>query len=186
MVYLDTMPLRFGHFRVLITTAMGQFLGAAVATLSGVLIPLLAIVQHHELDSVTQGLIASMELIGIMVGSFVIGKLADKDGYLPFLRLSSILVFIGALVVYVTGSIDLLIHSLFVMGFGIGGDLHWIPTMLMKSCRNAGRKRWSVSPNHFLLLETCQLVEVSSFSVRSSGLQKFGDRSSYLWSFSHF
>ena len=53
MVYLDTMPLRFGHFRVLITTAMGQFLGAAVATLSGVLIPLLAIVQHHELDSVT-------------------------------------------------------------------------------------------------------------------------------------
>lgn len=122
MVYLDTMPLRFGHFRVLITTAMGQFLGAAVATLSGVLIPLLAIVQHHELDSVTQGLIASMELIGIMVGSFVIGKLADKDGYLPFLRLSSILVFIGALVVYVSGSIDLLIPSLFVMGFGIGGD----------------------------------------------------------------
>ena len=122
MVYLDTMPLRFGHFRVLITTAMGQFLGAAVATLSGVLIPLLAIVQHHELDSVTQGLIASMELIGIMVGSFVIGKLADKDGYLPFLRLSSILVFIGALVVYVSGSIDLLIPSVFVMGFGIGGD----------------------------------------------------------------
>lgn len=34
---------------------------------------------------------------------FVIGKLADKDGYLPFLRLSSILVFIGALVVYVSG-----------------------------------------------------------------------------------
>lgn len=78
MVYLDMMPLRFGHFRVLITTAMGQFLGAAVATLSGVLIPLLAIVQHHELDSVTQGLIASMELIGIMVGSFVIGKLSLK------------------------------------------------------------------------------------------------------------
>jgi len=148
---------------------MGQFLGAAVATLSGVLIPLLAIVQHHELDSVTQGLIASMELIGIMVGSFVIGKLADKDGYLPFLRLSSILVFIGALVVYVSGSIDLLIPSLFVMGFGIGGDF-----------------RWSVLPNHFLLSETCQLPEVSSFSVRSSGPQKFGDRSSYLWSFSHF
>ena len=33
MVYLDTMPLRLGHFRVLITTAMGQFLGAAVAVL---------------------------------------------------------------------------------------------------------------------------------------------------------
>ena len=58
MVYLDTMPLRLGHFRVLITTAMGQFLGAAVATLSGVLIPLLAIVQHHELDSVTQGYVS--------------------------------------------------------------------------------------------------------------------------------
>lgn len=122
MVYLDTMPLRFGHFRVLITTAMGQFLGAAVATLSGVLIPLIAIVQHHELDSVTQGLIASMELIGIMVGSFVIGRLADKDGYLPFLRLSSVLVFIGALVVYLSGSVALLIPSLFIMGFGIGGD----------------------------------------------------------------
>lgn len=52
---------------------------------------------------------------------FCYRKLADKDGYLPFLRLSSILVFIGALVVYVSGSIDLLIPSLFVMGFGIGG-----------------------------------------------------------------
>lgn len=182
MVYLDTMPLRFGHFRVLITTAMGQFLGAAVATLSGVLIPLLAIVQHHELDSVTQGLIASMELIGIMVGSFVIGKLADKDGYLPFLRLSSILVFIGALVVYVSGSIDLLIPSLFVMGFGIGGDF----ALDSDYVDEVMPKRWSVLPNHFLLSETCQLPEVSSFSVRSSGPQKFGDRSSYLWSFSHF
>ena len=72
MVYLDTMPLRFGHFRVLITTAMGQFLGAAVATLSGVLIPLLAIVQHHELDSVTQGLIASMELIASWLGPLLL------------------------------------------------------------------------------------------------------------------
>lgn len=187
MVYLDTMPLRFGHFRVLITTAMGQFLGAAVATLSGVLIPLLAIVQHHELDSVTQGLIASMELIGIMVGSFVIGKLADKDGYLPFLRLSSILVFIGALVVYVSGSIDLLIPSLFVMGFGIGGDF----ALDSDYVDEVMPKRWQetmvgITRNHFLLSETCQLPEVSSFSVRSSGPQKFGDRSSYLWSFSHF
>ena len=121
-----------------------------------------------------------------MVGSFVIGKLADKDGYLPFLRLSSILVFIGALVVYVTGSIDLLIHSLFVMGFGIGGDF----ALDSDYVDEVMPKRWQETmvgiTKSFLLSETCQLVEVSSFSVRSSGLQKFGDRSSYLWSFSHF
>ena len=122
MVYLDTMPLRWGHFRVLITTAMGQFLAAALATISGILIPLLTIAQHRTLGSIEQGLLASMVLLGIMFGSFIIGKLADKDGYLPFLRLSSLLVLLGASVVYLTHSSTLLIPCLFLMGFGIGGD----------------------------------------------------------------
>lgn len=122
MVYLDTMPLRMGHIRVLITTAMGQFLGAALATLSGVLIPLLAICRNQNLGSIEQGLVAGMELFGIMIGSFVIGKLADKDGYLPFLRLSSVLVLIGASIVYFSADESLLIPCLFLMGFGIGGD----------------------------------------------------------------
>lgn len=122
MVYLDTMPLRWGHFKVLITTAMGQYLAAALATIAGVVIPLLALVRGRPLGPLEQGLLASMELVGIMFGSFIIGKLADKDGYLPFLRLSSVLVFIGASAVYFTDNSSLLIPCLFLMGFGIGGD----------------------------------------------------------------
>lgn len=122
-----------------------------------------------------------------MVGSFVIGKLADKDGYLPFLRLSSILVFIGALVVYVTGSIDLLIHSLFVMGFGIGGDF----ALDSDYVDEVMPKRWQetmvgITKSFSASRKLVSWWRVSLFSVRSSGLQKFGDRSSYLWSFSHF
>ncbi len=127
-----------------------------------------------------------MELIGIMGGSFVIGKLADKDGYLPFLRLSSILVFIGALVVYVSGSIDLLIPSLFVMGFGIGGDF----ALDSDYVDEVMPKRWQETmvgiTKSFSALGNLSAAGGFLFSVRSSGPQKFGDRSSYLWSFSHF
>ena len=43
-VYLATMPLRPGHFRVLVTCGLGQVIGTALATVVGIVIPLMQIV----------------------------------------------------------------------------------------------------------------------------------------------
>lgn len=51
MVYLDTDAFEVRAFSGFDYNSDGSIPGAAVATLSGVLIPLLAIVQHHELNS---------------------------------------------------------------------------------------------------------------------------------------
>ena len=86
-VNMDIMPLRWGHFRVLIIASIGQFMGSALATLVGVVIPFIQIISHPQLSSLQQGFLASAGLIGIMTGCILIGHLCDKYGYLSFFRL---------------------------------------------------------------------------------------------------
>ncbi len=43
-VDMDTMPLRWGHFRVLIVASLGQLTGAALSTLVGIILPMIRIV----------------------------------------------------------------------------------------------------------------------------------------------
>lgn len=48
---MDTMPLRWGHFRVLIVASLGQITGAGLATLVGVILPMIQIFRHPGLTS---------------------------------------------------------------------------------------------------------------------------------------
>ena len=55
---MDTMPLRWGHFRVLIAASLGQLTGAGLATLIGVVLPMIRIVRPDGLSSFAQGAVA--------------------------------------------------------------------------------------------------------------------------------
>lgn len=88
---MDTMPLRWGHFRVLLVASMGQIIGAGLATLVGIILPMIQMLRHLELTSFQLGLVTCTSLIGITVGSLFFGRLSDKYGYLfssVFVRLS--------------------------------------------------------------------------------------------------
>lgn len=119
---MDTMPLRRGHYRVLIVASLGQVAGAALATLVGIILPMLQIVLHPRLPSLGQGLVACTSLVGIMVGSLLIGAWSDKRGYLLFFRLCPLVVLAGALFAFFMDSVGGLVAGLFVMGLGIGGE----------------------------------------------------------------
>lgn len=121
-VNMDTMPLRWGHFRVLIVTSLGQVIGAALATLVGIILPLIQILRHPELTSFQQGMICSISLIGIMIGSLVFGRLSDKYGYLFFFRLCPLLVLLASLTAFFLDDMTGLVTGLFLMGLGIGGE----------------------------------------------------------------
>ena len=121
-VDMDTMPLRRGHFRVWIVAALGQVAGAGIATLAGIVIPMLQLVLHPELSSFEQGAVACCSLVGIMIGSMLFGAWSDRTGYLLFFRLCPALVTAAALFVWLVDTPASLVVGLFLMGLGIGGD----------------------------------------------------------------
>lgn len=118
---MATMPLRWGHLRVLIVASFGQMTGGALATLIGIVVPMLQIIGHPELSTFAQGGIACTSLVGIMVGSLIFGGLSDRKGYLFFFRFCPALILAASLFAVWSDSIHGLVISLFCMGLGIGG-----------------------------------------------------------------
>ena len=121
MVDMESMPLRWGHLRVVMVASLGQLTGGALATLVGVVLPLMQVLENHQLSAPIQGLLASMSLIGIMVGSIFIGEWSDRRGYLFYFRFSPALILLGAVVAMFSTSVGALMVALFIMGFGVGG-----------------------------------------------------------------
>lgn len=119
---INNAPLSWRHFWITGVASLGQLIGTGLATLVSVIIPLYQINAHPELDSFLQGLIGAMDLIGIMVGSAILGRLSDKYGYLLFFRLCPALICGSAFLCLFLPSVPILIISLFLMGFGIGGE----------------------------------------------------------------
>ena len=117
---MESMPLRMGHLRVAAVASLEQFAGGALATLVGVVLPMYKLLDQ-QLPAPTQGFVASMSLIGIMVGSLVIGGWSDRRGYLLPFRLCPIVVLVGSLLAMWMDNLAGLIVGLFMMGFGIGG-----------------------------------------------------------------
>lgn len=119
---MATMPLRWGHIRVLIIASLGQVIGQGLATLVGVVIPMVQIVIHPELSAGMQGILGCTALIGRTLGALVFGKLSDRYGYLIFFRLCPILMIVSSLTAYFWHPIPVLLVCLFLMGFSVGGE----------------------------------------------------------------
>lgn len=119
---INNAPLSWRHIRIVFVSSLGQLIGTGLATLVSVIIPLYQVNAHPELSSWMQGLIGAMDLIGIMVGSVILGRLSDKAGYIGLFRLCPLLICVSAVVALIFPSLPVLIIALFVMGFGIGGE----------------------------------------------------------------
>lgn len=116
------MPLTARHYWIVFVASLGQLIGTTVATIAGIIIPMINILTRPELSSFMQGLIGAADLIGIMVGSVLFGRLSDKYGYLLFFRLCPFLVLCAALVAVFVPNVWVLVISLFIIGLGIGGE----------------------------------------------------------------
>lgn len=120
-VDMDTMPLRWGHLRVLIVASLGQITGAGLSTVVGIILPMIQLVSRPELSPAVQGAVAASGLVGIMIGSVVFGAWSDRRGYLFFFRLCPAIILAGALVAIFSDGIPALVAALLLMGMGIGG-----------------------------------------------------------------
>ena len=121
MLDMESMPLRWGHLRIVAVASLGQLAGGALSTLVGVVLPMFLLVGKHHLSATSQGLVASMNLIGIMIGSLAIGAWSDRHGYLRFFRLCPIIILAGSLLTLFMDNLAGLVVGLLLMGFGVGG-----------------------------------------------------------------
>ena len=121
-VNVATMPLRPRHFWIVGVASLGQLIGTAVATIAGVIIPMLNIILHPELSGFMQGVIGASDLIGICIGSVIFGRLSDKYGYLFFFRFCPALIFVASTIAVFIPDVAVLTVCLFIVGLGIGGE----------------------------------------------------------------
>lgn len=172
MVELDTMPLRWGQFRILLVTGMGQFLASAVATLCGIVIAMIQSSGTLSLSAFDQGILASVVMLGITVGALVIGKLSHEQGDLLYLRLSSLIVCVAAILVACFPNRFTLTACLFAMGFGCGGDYDLDPDYISETMPKKWRqtmvglaKAFSAVGNVFIAI-SCVLLLLAGLDDR--------------------
>lgn len=119
---INNMPLTWRHIYIVAVASLGQLIGTAVATVAGVIIPMMNILAHPELSTFMQGLIGCIDLIGIAIGSVIFGSLSDKYGYLFFFRFCPALMLVASLVALFIPNVAVLTIALFFVGLGIGGE----------------------------------------------------------------
>ena len=119
---MAAMPLGWRQIRIVLIASLGQFIGQGLATLIGIVIPLMQLVIHPQLSAGMQGLMGCISLIGIMLGTVVFGRLSDRYGYLLFFRLCPLVIVAASLVATFCHAVPVLLACLFLMGFAIGGE----------------------------------------------------------------
>lgn len=117
-----TMPMGRRQMRIVLIASLGQFIGQGLATLVGIVIPLMQLAAHPGLPAAIQGLMGCISLIGIMCGTVVFGRLSDRYGYLLFFRLCPLIILSASLVPVFFHEVAVVLVCLFVMGFAIGGE----------------------------------------------------------------
>lgn len=124
------MKLRPAHYRIIFVSSLGQFLGQGLATLVGIVIPLLQLTLNPPLSSGYQGILGCISLIGIMIGSAVIGNLSDRYGYLMLFRICPVLCGLSALSIVIFPHVAVLTVALFIMGVAVGGEYSLDPNYI--------------------------------------------------------
>lgn len=132
---MATMPLRKGHFAILAVGSMEQIIGAALSGLVGIVIPMMLLLPaFHGMSSFMQGVMGASGLLGIAIGSPIIGSLSDRYGYLFYYRLCPLLITVFSLIVYLLPYEAVLVPGLFFIGVGVGGgyalDTDYISEMM--------------------------------------------------------
>lgn len=119
---IGSLPLDGRHIAVAAVASMEQVTGAALSTVAGVIIPLLALLQPSgSLPGWLQGVIGAAGLTGIAVGSAVIGRLCDREGYLRWSRLCPLLIAAASVIGWLVPHTAVLVVCLFAIGVGVGG-----------------------------------------------------------------
>ena len=98
------------------------------------------IAKEWGIDRAALGIVLSMELIGMGVGAFILGHLADRIGRRPTILFSLVMMTVGMYLASVASSVSMLSAVRLFTGVGIGGILAAVNAMAAEysnqRCRN--------------------------------------------------
>lgn len=118
---IANMPLTARHWYIVFVASMEQLIGASLSTIVGIIIPLLNLILHPELSSTVQGFMGASGLIGIAMGSAIIGPLSDKHGYAAWFKICPTLILAGSIIACLFPNSVTICLGLLLAGFGLGG-----------------------------------------------------------------
>ena len=95
-------------------------------------------------DRAELGVVLSMELIGMAIGAFTLGALADRAGRRPTILACLVIMALGMAVASVSTGVVMLSAVRLVTGLGIGGMLA-ATNAIVAECANARRRNLSVA-----------------------------------------
>lgn len=138
--YVQDLPLTPRHWYLVLVSSMEQLIGTALSTIVGIIIPMLNLFLNPDLSSAVQGIMGAIGLIGIALGSAIIGPLSDRTGYIVWFRACAVLIVIGSVVTSIIPCPVTMCCGLFISGFGIGGgytlDSAYISELMPDKWRN--------------------------------------------------
>lgn len=97
--------------------------------------------QFHLSDSMSLFLALSVGLVGYIIGSFIIGMLADHYGRYRMLLLTFAVTAIGSFMDALAPGITILIIGRFLTGVGVGADLNLVSTYISELAPTTSRGR---------------------------------------------
>src|SRR5690606_38503912 len=110
-----------------VATFGGLLFGYDTGVLNGALDPMK---QQLGLNSVTEGLVVSILLIGAAIGSLVVGRVSGRLGRRPPLTVLAVVFFVSALGAALAPSLAALLPARLVLGFAVGGASVAVPVYL--------------------------------------------------------
>ncbi|WP_053163968.1 MFS transporter [Streptomyces noursei] len=124
----DDLPLNRFHLKITALTFGANFSDGYQLGIIG--IALTAMAPQMHLGALWQGLMGASALIGVFVGSIVIGWAADRMGRQRLYMLDFLLIAVASVLqFFVTGPVELFVLRLLI-GFGIGADYALGPTLV--------------------------------------------------------
>ncbi len=134
------------------------------------------IAREWGIDRAALGIVLSMELIGMGVGAFLLGYLADRFGRRPVILFSLVIMSAGMFLASIAASVSLLSVIRLVTGIGIGGILASVNAMAAEFS-NARWRNLSVS----LMAAGYPLGVIIGGSIASLLLASFDWRAVFLF-----
>lgn len=119
---IRTVGLSAKQCLILISSSMGQILGAALSSVVGVVLPLLQMNPDIPVSSAELSCVGASALLGITFGSALIGKASTRFTPLFFLKFGPLIAAGAALCACFYEGIPTLCAALSVIGFTIGGE----------------------------------------------------------------
>jgi len=170
---LDRVPLNGFHWKLLVISGFGWLFDAMDVILIAFVVSPIA--KEFSLEPAQRGLVVSAGFVGMFLGAAISGRLADRYGRRVVFQATLVIFSVGAVLSALAPSYETLLAARIVAGFGLGGELPVVATLVSEFSPRASRGRMIVLLESFWAYGTLAAGLIAIFII-----PQFGWRGAFL------